>query len=420
MSVFVDRRINNKNKSAVNRRRFIQRFKKQIKQSISEALTHRSIRNIHSGENITIPTKDISEPSFRHTGGGIQHGVHPGNKEFRQGDRIKRPPNSTHGNDSQASNTGEGSDEFAFELSREEFLDLFFEDLALPNLIKKEIAQIPDYKLVHGGYTTQGSPANINVLQSLKNATGRRKALAGSIKKRLKKAQQQLKEANKSLAINDPRIKDLEDKIKRYKNRLNKIPFIDTYDLRYHLRIKHLYPSTQAVMFCLMDVSGSMNEEKKEIAKRFFILLYLFLTKNYQKIDLVFIRHHTSAKEVAEDEFFYSRETGGTVVSSALELMRTIMLERYPISAWNIYAAQASDGDNWNADSPYCQSLLLKNIMPFVQYYAYLEILPRQHQNLWEAYQVVNEQFPNFAMQHITGVDEIYPVLRHLFNKEVK
>ena len=104
-------------------------------------------------------------------------------------------------------------------------------------------------------------------------------------------------------------------------------------------------------MFCLMDVSGSMDEERKDIAKRFFILLYLFLTRNYERIEVVFIRHHTIAKEVDEDEFFHSRESGGTVVSSALKLMQEIIRERYPLTEWNIYAAQASDGDNWDDDS---------------------------------------------------------------------
>src|SRR3989338_6106597 len=129
-------------------------------------------------------------------------------------------------------------------------------------------------------------------------------------------------------------------------------------------------------MFCVMDVSGSMDEAKKEIAKRFFILLYLFLTKNYETIELVFIRHHTTAKEVNEKEFFYSRETGGTVVSSALELMRDIILYRYSSADWNIYGAQASDGDNWNNDSPRCADILMRDIMPYVQYFAYVEIMP--------------------------------------------
>ena len=168
-----------------------------------------------------------------------------------------------------------------------------------------------------------------------------------------------------------------------------------------------------------MDVSGSMDEPKKEIAKRFFILLYLFLTKNYKKIELVFIRHHTSAKEVSEEDFFYSRETGGTVVSSALELLTTLIDARYNPQAWNIYVAQASDGDNWNADSPFCLELLRDKIMPLLQYFAYIEIMPRHHQSLWEAYQQVQAAYPNFAMENIDKIADIYPVFRALFKRKV-
>jgi uncharacterized sporulation protein YeaH/YhbH (DUF444 family) len=202
------------------------------------------------------------------------------------------------------------------------------------------------------------------------------------------------------------------------KRKLTTVPFIDTLDLRYNNRIRIPAPSTQAVMFCIMDVSGSMDEPKKEIAKRFFILLYLFLTKNYAKIELVFIRHHTSAKEVSEEDFFYSRETGGTVVSSALELLSHIIETRFNPASWNIYVAQASDGDNWNADSPYCLELLRDKIMPLLQYFAYIEIMPRHHQSLWEVYQQVMELYPNFAMQNIDNVVDIYPVFRELFKRK--
>ena len=204
----------------------------------------------------------------------------------------------------------------------------------------------------------------------------------------------------------------------RLRARIDAIPFIDTFDLRYRNRIKQPIPSTQAVMFCIMDVSGSMNEHRKDIAKRFFILLYLFLTRHYERIQLVFIRHHTIAMEVNEDDFFYARETGGTVVSSALELMYDIIKERYPTSNWNIYAAQASDGDNWDDDSPLCRELIMSKIMPCLQYYAYVEIEAKQPQNLWREYEKVNEAFDNFAMQRIHDLPDIYPVFRQLFKKQ--
>lgn len=274
------------------------------------------------------------------------------------------------------------------------------------------------YKTVRAGFTNSGIPTNINVVRSMRQATGRRMALGGSHKKRLRELEAELERLQANPDAEKLEILKLQRDIEFLRKKLKAVPFIDTIDLRYNNRIKIPAPSTQAVMFCVMDVSGSMDEAKKDIAKRFFILLYLFLTKNYEKIELVFIRHHTSAKEVNEEEFFYSRETGGTVVSSALELLSTIIEARYPVSAWNIYVAQASDGDNWNADSPYCQELLQEKIMPLLQYFAYIEIMPRHHQSLWEVYQKVHDQYPNFAMENIDNVADIYPVFRELFKRK--
>jgi uncharacterized protein len=166
-------------------------------------------------------------------------------------------------------------------------------------------------------------------------------------------------------------------------------------------------------------VSGSMDEEKKSVAKRFFMLLYLFLTRTYEHIDLVFIRHHTVAREVNEEDFFHSRESGGTVVSSALQLMVEIIRERYSSGLWNIYGAQASDGDNWENDSPRCRELLTDAIMPLVQYFAYIEITAGERQNLWREYEGVLANCKNFAMQHIEGLQDIYPVFRELFKKRL-
>jgi uncharacterized sporulation protein YeaH/YhbH (DUF444 family) len=213
-------------------------------------------------------------------------------------------------------------------------------------------------------------------------------------------------------------VKALEEEIEQLKKKVARIPFIDTFDLRYNNRIDQPKPTTQAVMFCIMDVSGSMGYEEKDMAKRFFMLLYLFLTRTYEKIQVVFISHHTVASEVDENTFFYSRETGGTVVSSALELTSKIIQERFPTSEWNIYAAQASDGDNWDDDSVACRKIMNEQIMPYVQYYAYIEITADRHQNLWQEYLTLKNDWENFAMQRIEEIADIYPVFRELFQKQ--
>lgn len=423
MTQFIDRRLNSKKKSAVNRQRFIQRYKNQIKKAVSDAIAKRSITDMDKGEVVNIPAKDISEPHFSLGEGGIVERVFPGNKQYATGEHIEREQGgSGRGSGSQSSNTGEGEDDFVFNLSREEFLDLYFEDLALPDLVRKDLAEVKSFQSLRAGFMTSGSPSNLSIVRSMVTAKSRRTALKGAFRKKLKEAEEELallEKESQQTAADKENIEILIQKIEKLKRKISTIPFVDTMDLRYRNRIRIPKPSTQAVMFCLMDVSGSMDEVKKNVAKRFFILLYLFLTRTYEHIELVFIRHHTVAKEVNEEEFFYSRETGGTVVSSALELMDDIIKKRYPESAWNIYAAQASDGDNWNADSPHCQELLIQNIMPKVQYFAYIEIMPRHHQSLWESYLKVQEQFSNFAMQNIDMLSEIYPVFRELFKRKV-
>ena len=210
----------------------------------------------------------------------------------------------------------------------------------------------------------------------------------------------------------------LKEEIAELRKKIENVPFIDTFDLRFKNYEKRPIPSSQAVMFCLMDVSGSMDQATKDIAKRFYVLLYLFLNRTYENVDVVFIRHHTQAKEVDEHEFFYSQETGGTIVSSALKLMKEIVADRYPANEWNIYAAQASDGDNWADDSPRCKELLVNTLLPTCQYYSYIEITRRSHQTLWHEYEKLESSFDNFAMKNIKTVDDIFPVFRELFQKE--
>ncbi len=422
MATFVDRRLDGKNKSSVNRQRFIRRFKSQIKKAVTEAMNGRSITDIDNGEKVNIPARDLSEPVFGHGPGGRREAIHPGNKEFVKGDRVARPQGgggSGGSGSGQASNSGEGEDDFVFELSREEFLELFFEDLELPNLVRTQLAKATEFKSVRAGFTSAGNPSNIDVVRSLKGALARRMAMAAPYTRRLREAEEELQRLLAETPVDESRAQELIEEIDRLRARARAVPFIDTFDLRYVNRVKQPQPTTQAVMFCIMDVSGSMDRARKDLAKRFFTLLYLFLKRNYEKIEVVFVRHHTVAKEVDEQEFFYSRETGGTVVSSALQLMGEIIAARYPLSSWNIYAAQASDGDNWHHDSPACKEILLKQIMPFVRYFAYIEITPDRHQSLWEAYEDVKSLHPHFAMRQIDGPADIYPVFRDLFKRRV-
>ena len=417
----IDRRLAGKNKSIGNRERFLRRHKDQIREAVRKAVTGRGIRDMEQGEEIHIPKRDIAEPVFGHGQGGQREYVHPGNREYVKGDRIERPEGGGQGGGSSASDSGEGEDDFVFQLSKEEFMQVFFDDLALPHLIRTQLAEVPEWKSHRAGFSNDGMPTNLHVVRSMRGALSRRIALGGSARDELLKLEEHLLELRAHPNVTDELIQseiaEVEERIHELKVRLKRIPYLDPIDLRFRNRVRVPVPSAKAVMFCLMDVSGSMDEARKDLSKRFFILLYLFLTRHYEKIDLVFIRHHTQAQEVDEDAFFHATETGGTVVSSALTLMNDIIRERYPSGEWNIYGAQASDGDNWHHDSSRCRELLSDGILPMVRYFAYVQVAETE-QNLWDEYLHVAETNKNFAMRKVLEPSQIYPVFRDLFKKE--
>ena len=423
----IDRRLAGKNKSIGNRERFLRRYKEQIRKAVRRAVDGRGIRDLERGEEIRIPKKDLNEPFFHHGPGGQREMVHPGNQEYVAGDHIQRPQGGGAGGSGkgQASDSGQGEDDFTFALSKEEFMQVFFEDLALPHLVRTQLTEVPEYKTHRAGFSSDGTPNNLHVVRSMRGALGRRIALGGESRRELHQLEDRLAtlqavwpEASAAQADElHAEIAAVEARIAELRVYLAKVPFLDPIDLRFRSRVKTPVPSAKAVMFCVMDVSGSMDQARKDLSKRFFILLYMFLTRHYEKIELVFIRHHTQAQEVSEDDFFHAKETGGTVVSSALELMHKIISERYDPAQWNIYGAQASDGDNWHHDSGRCRELLTTKILPACRYFAYVQVA-EEEQNLWEEYTKLAASVPQFAMKKATSADQIYPVFRELFKKE--
>ncbi|MBC5766253.1 YeaH/YhbH family protein [Ramlibacter sp. GTP1] len=414
----IDRRLSGKNKSIGNRERFLRRYRDQIKEAVRKAVGDRSIRDIEEGADINLPRRDVTEPVFGHAPGGSREMVHPGNQEYIRGDRIQRPQGGGGGSGSgSASPDGQGEDDFTFRISREEFMNYFFDDLALPRLIRTQLlSDIPEWKSRRAGFISEGNPTSLHIVRSMRTGLARRIAMGGDARSELKRAEEQFEEAKKRGDTREE-LARLEADIVLLRERLKRVPFLDPFDLRYRNRVREPMPTSKAVMFCLMDVSGSMDESRKDLAKRFFILLYLFLTRHYEKTEVVFIRHHTQAAEVTEDEFFHATESGGTVVSSALTLMNDIIRERYMGTEWNIYGAQASDGDNWQQDSSKCRELLDNKILPLVRYYAYVQVAD-EDQNLWEEYTRVRDANPHFAMQKICTPSQIFPVFRDLFKKQ--
>lgn len=413
----IDRRLSGKNKSIGNRERFVRRYKDQIADAVRRAVSQRDIRHIEGAENITIPKKDISEPVFHHGQGGVRDTVHPGNTDFIRGDRFQRPKKDGGDGGSQASDSGEGEDDFTFTLTKEEFMQLFFEDLALPRLLRTTIGDNPQWKNRRAGYSQDGTPNNLAVVRTMRGALGRRIALTKARRRELQALQTELEQLLAQDDGTSEAVAALSQHIEQLKELINRVAYLDPIDLRFRAHSKVPVPTNQAVMFCLMDVSGSMDEARKDLAKRFFILLYLFLTRHYDKIDIVFIRHHTQAAEVTEEQFFHATESGGTVVSSALVLLDQIIRARYPVGDWNIYVAQASDGDNFSNDSGNCRELLTNKILPLARYYAYVQVA-EEEQNLWQEFMQLSPLFNNFAMRKVSEPGEIYPVFRDLFRKE--
>ena len=417
----IDRRLAGKNKSIGNRERFLKRYQVQLRDAVRKAVDKRGIRDLEQGEDIHLPKRDIKEPVFSHGSGGAREMVHPGNQEYVRGDRIERPQGgSASGSGSgQAGDSEGGDDDFVFHLTKEEFMQIFFDDLALPRMQRTQLAETPEMKSHRAGYSNAGTPSNLSVIRSMRGAIGRRVAIGAGSRAELARLEAVLEamplpDADAAAAAEREL---LQAKIGALRTRLARIPYLDPIDLRFRNRVRTPVPTAKAVMFCLMDVSGSMDEARKDLSKRFFILLYLFLTRHYEKIDIVFIRHHTQAQEVDEENFFRARETGGTVVSSALVLMDEIITARYPPGDWNIYAAQASDGDNWHHDSGRCRELLTESLLPKCRYFAYVQVA-EEEQNLWEEYARLQELQRHFAMRKVTQASQIYPVFRDLFKAE--
>lgn len=424
----IDRRLNPGGKSLANRQRFLRRAKAQIQRAVRQTAGDRDITDLERGGEISIPADGVREPNFRRSNeGGVHDHILPGNKRFIEGDTIDRPPGG--GGGSAGGDHGEGEDDFRFALTRDEFLDLFLDDLELPDLAKRRVATVETQGVRRAGYTVTGSPVNLALLRSMRNALSRRIAMRRPKHQELLRLQEEIDRLEKQEKQEEPseNLAALRQELERLQLRTKRFPYIDPIDLRYRRFEPVSKPVAQAVMFCLMDVSGSMTEHMKDLAKRFYMLLYIFLTRRYKHVEIVFIRHTHEAKEVDEETFFNSPETGGTVVSSALREMQRIVEERYSPDSWNIYAAQASDGDNSPNDGSTSAALLRDAILPVCQYYAYLEVgsdsdrmqtgFINHKTSLWQTYETLQEQGANLAMRKVNHRREIYPVFRELFRR---
>jgi len=421
----IDRRPNPHGKNLENRQRVLTRARGEVARAARAAIQQGTLRETGHGETVTIPADVLHEPSF-HTvfTGGERHVVLSGNKEFSTGDRLSRPPGGSGGGSGSGSGqgSGEAQDGFSFVLTRDEFLDLFFEDLELPDLVKSQVVATETMAPVRAGISVDGTPSQVDMSRSMRQSLARRIGLRRPKPPEVRALEEEVARLERSGEDAD-RLRMLHGELELALRRLARVPWVDPIDLRYRRYTQVPKPSTRAVMFCLMDVSGSMSESMKDLAKRFFLLLHVFLERRYKRVDLVFIRHTEVAEEVTEEVFFTDPRTGGTVVSTALAELTRIQRDRYPAASWNIYAAQASDGDNFGSDTQRAVTMLETDILPLVQHFAYIEVsmsaaIIRGETDLWRGYAPLSQRAPKLAMRRVAERRDIFPVFRDLFGRK--
>lgn len=416
----VDRRLNPGSKSLENRQRFLRRAKALVQGAVKKSSQDRDIKDVLEGGEVSIPLDGMHEPRLRREG-GTRDMVLPGNKKFVEGDML---PRSSQGGGGKPTDPGEGDgeDAFRFVLSRDEFVNLFLDDLELPDLAKRRLTEAESEGLHRAGYSVSGSPANISISRTVSRALARRVALRRPRPETIAQLEAELAECD-----DRERRAELIAEIEALKAKAKRIPFIDPIDIRYRRFEPVPKPMAQAVMFCLMDVSGSMSEHMKDLAKRFYMLLYVFLKRRYRHVEIVFIRHTDRAEEVDEQTFFYGPASGGTLVSSALQAMTEIVRARFRPSDWNIYAAQASDGDNLTSDSELTGRILTQSILPICQFFAYLEVgeaggysFEMPNSSLWTLYERLRADGAPLSMRKVSDRSEIFPVFHELFQRRAK
>ena len=311
-------------RSAADRVRHKKKIDKAIKDSIKDVIAEESIIGQNGKKKIRIPVKGIKEYRFIYGNNEKNHQVgSAGKHNVKRGQKVSQKRAQKSGNAGPGNEDGE--DKYEVEITLEELAEYLFSDLELPELEKKRFRYISEDSLKRKGYRFEGIRPRLSKKETLKRKIRRKKKAIGA-------------------GTYDP------DNDERF-------PFHKS-DLKYHYMKPKPKENTAAVVFFLMDVSGSMTTKKKYIARSYFFLLYQFLRHKYDKIEVVFISHTVNAKRVTEDEFFQRISVGGTMMSSALEAETEIINKEYHPDSWNIYTFYAGDGENWPDDNKKAINLL--------------------------------------------------------------
>jgi sporulation protein YhbH len=371
-------------RSASDRSRHKKKIEKAIKEGIHDIVAEESIIGQDGKKKIKIPVRGIKQYKFMYGRGSGSKGVGSAQgKDIKKGQVIKKAKKKGSGGKPEKAGNQKGEEYYDVEITLDELAKYLFEDLNLPDLQKKQSDTVVSERIKRKGFRKQGIRVRLSKKETLKNKIRRQK--------RSEK--------------NGTYDKDSEERF----------PF-HADDLKYkHIEVKKK-PVTNAVIFFVMDVSGSMTKQKKFLARSFFFLLYQFLRYRYESIDLVFISHDTEGREVSEDEFFKKASTGGTYISSGLTKSFEIIEKKYPISSWNIYTFHCSDGENWPEDNEKAIKLMSK-MRDICQMSAYIQINP-SGEKVWgeemiEVYKnIVNDCF---KLIKIEEKEDIWPQFKKLF-----
>jgi len=374
-------------RSAADRSRHKKKIEKAMRDGIYNIVSDESIIGKDGKKKIKIPVKGIKEYRFI-------YGDNEKNKKVGSapGKDIKRGQKISHGKNKQkkpgeGAGDKEGEELYEVEITLEELSHYLFDSLNLPELEKKKFKNIIGEKFKRSGYRKKGIRPRLSKKETLKNKIKRKKA----------------SERNGSF---DPESDD-------------RFPFHKD-DLKYRHIKEFPKENSNAVIFFMMDTSGSMSRDKKFMARSFFFLLYHFLRYKYDNVDLVFISHDIKAKEVNEDDFFGKVSSGGTFASSALEKCLSIVEKRYHPSSWNIYTFHCSDGDNWNDDNDRALDLS-KRLKEISQLYCYTEVTPEDERLTWDSSPTTLYSLytpivgGSFKIVKINRADDIWPSFTKLF-----
>lgn len=396
MAIFRENSSGGSDRSAEDRRRHRELVEESIKKNLGHIIAEESIIGKSRDKKIKIPIRGIKEFQFIY--GKNRPGVGSGNGSEKRGDKFSG--DSQNGNGKGKAGNQEGEEIYETEITIEEVIKYLFDDLNLPDIDKKQLSQLEEKSYRKLGYQQRGIPPRLAKKRSVIEKIKRKQAT----KRALKEFRQN--QSNDNSHKED----DTEFVIDRF-------PFIEE-DLRYYRIKEDNKKEYNAVVICIMDVSGSMDQTKKYLARSFYFLLYQFIQLKYTNVEVVFIAHTTTAKEVNEKEFFHRGESGGTYISSGYEKALEIIAERYSPSNWNIYAFHCSDGDNWSEDNKKAVDSA-KKLCEVCNLFGYGEIVPGYYSMGSTIKSELQSKIDskNFAAITINKKEDVLPALKKLLEK---